>query len=364
MRGTTVLAALVAGAFASAQQPARTPASVVAALADGDARTVAIAARHARESADRSFARAAAAALAKWRVLDGAEAKVVCLHLLDASLALDARVPAGDLAALVDDELCGTAAFVLLAREPRHHEPELFALFRRDWPTFDPRLATAKDLRTLAIGNLLAPQAPPGFAALLLPLVDFDVHVECTDTPDREAARRAARGPLVALRRVRFTPVGGTGSEDPAGWPGRPRYLIEPPGTRADAGAVPLPEGSTIGVRIVRHETQGWHSVALPALAADHEPPAPALQWLATAAGLAVPSAPRRVTLGDPEELAAALLHMRERQQVFVRALRRELRARNAISERDEQAFERRVELHLDDARRDRTRPLPLPRPR
>jgi hypothetical protein len=89
----------------------------------------------------------------------------VCLHVLDALVRLEAKVPACELVPLVRQDITLVPALVLLAQDPRLNEPDLLDLFRQG-PAFpagwvpDQRL-----LRTLAIGNLLAEQKAPGFAA-------------------------------------------------------------------------------------------------------------------------------------------------------------------------------------------------------
>jgi hypothetical protein len=378
MRGTKVFSALLLSVtLANAQQqttqpslpslpsrpatPPRAAAGVVADLGSGDARTVARAAQHAREHLERTFARPAAAALARWRVQDGEHARLVCLHLLDALITLGARVPAGDLVALVDDETCGTAAFVLLAREPRHHEPELFALFRRDWPAFDPQLPTAKDLRTLALGNLLAPQAPPGFAALLLPAVELDVDIRVTDAGESpQDTVRFAAAVRIALVRRRAAAAAAAPAPDTEGWPARPSYQLEPPDLRGEGDEVPMPASSPLGLRVARGGRAGQLEQALfVPLAAGHERPSPALQWLGRAAGLAVPSLPRTVQLADPAVFTELAVRARRQQQVFVDALRRELLARNALTEAEAKPLERRIVLRIGDDRADRTVALP-----
>jgi hypothetical protein len=110
----------------SAQQALPEPAAIATALAGDAAHDVAWAAHHARERADKLLVKPLLHALGRWRLSNDENAGFVCVHLLDALLELDARVPAGDLVPLVDDERCGTWAFVLLAREPRLDEAELF----------------------------------------------------------------------------------------------------------------------------------------------------------------------------------------------------------------------------------------------
>jgi hypothetical protein len=103
-----LIASVAIASVLAAQQPPATAEQLSAALANDTDVTVAWAAHAARELGDKQLAVPLQRALAKWRTTDG-EARVVCLHCLDALIALEARMPAGDLLPLVDGEVCGIA---------------------------------------------------------------------------------------------------------------------------------------------------------------------------------------------------------------------------------------------------------------
>jgi hypothetical protein len=341
---------------AAAQEPALSEA-----LARDVAPDVARAAHRARELGDKRLAKPLARALAKWRTGIDDDARIVCLHLMSALLALDARVPAGDVAPLVDDEMCGVAAFALLAREPRHNEADLFALFRRDWPESSSEPTSAKQLRTLAIGNLLAPQGPPGLAKLIAGKMSFDLEIDVVDAfADADTALPAAAPaklmPVAVQRLVRRARVGLIPLQAPAGWPPSPRLVLAPEFHGLDGETLRMPPG--IGVRIVtpNGETKDGGP---PQLAAGHAVPPIELQWLARMAGLASPSTLQAKLWQGAEDFTTTVTRARDQRQVFVDALRRELVARNAMNDDDAKVLDRTVAVRCRDARQDRTTPLP-----
>lgn len=168
--------------------------TVAADLEQGDAVTIAIAARAARELGDKSLAVPLQKTLRKLTDESNPAERFARLFVLDALIGIDARMPPTHLTPLIDEPLVGEAAFLLLAREPRGNEAELFAVFRRDWPALlanqagaEPEQVHALSRRTRTIGNLLCAQKTPGFAALLLAQSDLQLQVTVTSpgSPDR-----------------------------------------------------------------------------------------------------------------------------------------------------------------------------------
>jgi len=352
MRAIARVVAASLGIVLSAQQALPEPAAIATALAGDAAHDVAWAAHHARERADKQLVKPLLHALGRWRLSNDENAGFVCVHLLDALVELDARVPAGDLVPLVDDERCGTWAFVLLAREPRLDEAELFTIFRRDWPAFDRGLQRQQDLRTLAIGNLLAAQGPPGFARQLLGGLDLDLHVAVVDAVTDVRVGGEVKREVVGLAPRRRARADHPQPED---WPALPALWLEPPTSRSDEASVRVPEAMRI--RAVR--TTKWRDVEPDALAPGHVEPPLELRWLATVANLAIPSAPRRTPLDDADAFAAMVVRAREQQQVFVDVLRRELIARRALTEKEAEPLRHRVVALIIDERGNREVPLP-----
>lgn len=343
MRGMRAFVVAACLGTLSAQASPSPAAPIANQLASEQPISVAQGAQAAAQSRDKAMARPLLQALTKWRTSSDEHARLTCLYLLDALIELDARVTPADLVPLVDDDWCAVQAFVLLAREPRHHEAELMAIFRRDWPTFDRELGTFADLRTLAIGNLLAAQGPPGFASLLLGEVDLDVHITIVDSlgaatlgPRAAGARAGVRDRGAPLRRAA-----------PKGWPLRPHLSLLSPRLRSDGARVRTPATMRVqAVRIGKVENADVISLAI-----GHDEPPLELRWLATIAGLAIPSVPRRMMLDDASTFADVVVRAREQQQVFVDVLRRELVDRRALTTAEASPLDYRVVARLSDDR-------------
>lgn len=194
-------------------------------VASADGSTVAWAAHHARKGRSKQLVAPLQRALGDWRRREGGDARLVCLHLLDALMALDAEVPAGELVELVDDEVCGVAAVVLLVREPKTNEAELMALFRRDLERFGVSkrsglelLAEQHERRTMILADVLARQSPPGFVALVAPRCEWRLQIVVHDPGKSERWGRGA-----------FAPTGPASSPTVAGWPPRPLFWLDHP---------------------------------------------------------------------------------------------------------------------------------------
>jgi hypothetical protein len=198
MLGNAILPAILAFGL-NLQDPApaahkQDAGAVIAGLEQGDAVTIAIAARAARELGDKNLAGPLQKTLRRLTDETNSTEWIARLFVLDALIGIDVRMPPTHVLPLLDEPLVGDAAFLLLARESRGNEAELFAVFRRDWPTLianqavtDPAQVYALSRRTRAIGNLLCAQKTPGFAAVLLAQSDLRLQVTVTSPggPDR-----------------------------------------------------------------------------------------------------------------------------------------------------------------------------------
>ena len=234
---------LAFGALLCAQQPDATPTlsdaqRIRQQLASALPADVAWGTRFVQMARAKEFAGDLQRALQHWRTSDDADRMKVCMHLLDALVAIDARLPGHMLLDLVDDRECGAAAFALLAREPNVNEPELLTLFRRDWPAFDVQLATQRDRRTLAIGNALAAQRAAGFAAVIAPSLEVTMAVapgteRSTYWIRQQQGRSMTQDDLVQD----MAPP----SETKPGWPPAFRYQIGHRDWLGNAPTAPLP---------------------------------------------------------------------------------------------------------------------------
>jgi hypothetical protein len=176
----SVFLLLVAG-VAAQDKPLPKPAELAADLSSQTAVTVAWAASHAASFPAKELIAPLRKALHTWRDQEGDEAEVTRLHLLDALLQSGAKVPASELLPLLDGRRAGTAAFVMLLREPKLNERELLELFRACPRTSEHEFLSPSGLRTLALGNILAAQRAPGFAAIVWQQLNLDLHVVASD---------------------------------------------------------------------------------------------------------------------------------------------------------------------------------------
>lgn len=234
---------LAFGALLCAQQPDAIPPMADAPrirqqLASALPVDVAWGTRFVQMARAKEFAGDLQRALQHWRASDDPERTPVCLHLLDALVAIDARLPGHTLLDLVDDPECGAAAFTLLAREPQVNEPELLALFRRDWPAFDARLATQRDRRTLAIGNVLAVQRTAGFAGVVAPRLEVTLAVMFgSDRSTQWNLLQRGQG----MRHDDLVQEMVPPAETRPGWPPAFRYQIGHRDWQSNAPTAPLP---------------------------------------------------------------------------------------------------------------------------
>jgi hypothetical protein len=251
-------------------------------LGGKEARDVAWAAHRARSGKHKELIAPLQRALGTWRRDPGPDRTVVCQHLLDALIALDAKVPAGELMDLVETDFCGAAAFVLLAREPRTNEAELLAMFRRDFELRRSDLSLQRDRRTVVIGDLLAWQAPPGFVEIVAPECSFELLVITHDPGN------APRKPAILMA------ANGMSAREPTeGWPPEPTYWIEHPDMPRSAAEVVLIHRS-LPHAVTRQDTppkkDDMLSFRLPETGGSTTKPLPLpMRWLVAAAGTAQP---------------------------------------------------------------------------
>ena len=360
LRRTTVatLAIAIALAAAPAQEaaPPRPDATTLRRqLASADASEVAWAAHHARELGNKQFQKAVRTAFATWRSAQTEHAPRARLHLLDAMIALDVRLPGSELLPLIDDDELGTAAFVLLVREPKVNEADLLTLFRRDWPELDRDFRAQRDRRTLALGNLLAEQGTPGFAACL---------VQGLQVPLTTSVRSPQHEPP-----QRVFAIGGPGDPQPRepepGWPAPPAFVIDHPLFQMVAPAIAMPSTTAASVSRRVHSAERLQSFTFKlgkrSLEGTGPTPGDALHWLATAARLTDSLPAREAVLVDTGQpiTAERLTAVRADMQRFLITLRQRLVERGAMTEAEAAAMDIKVELTIEDQRTDKRTPLP-----
>ncbi len=357
-----LLPACLAAHGATAQEPTRAlrdAKALVAALAQRDALAVAWAAHDARRLGDTALIVPLQRALAAPRDPADPHAPFVGVFVLDALAGLGAKLPAELLLPWLDDERAGPVAFLLLARESRLHEQELFALFRAGWPpsaAHDEResaLVQHPALRLQAIGNLLCAQRAPGFAALLLRHADLDLRVRVT-TP----------GARVAPRSTAWMALFEAPPPLPDGLPPLPVHTYvrtDAPGRTAGEWLAPGP----IGIAIARREETAPVPLARSASASGARGLAAPLPWLQAMAG----DLPPPVTLVVvPFTGAEACRRQIERARDDLRAYRSRLLdglvAAHALAVADAERLGRQeVRVSVSDEREDRDVPLPELRP-
>lgn len=355
---TATLVLAIAVAAARAQEGTPPPpdaATLLRQLASADANDIAWAAHHARELGDKQFQKALRTAFATWRSAQTEHAARARLHLLDAMIALDVRQPGSELLPLIDDDELGTAAFVLLVREPKVNEADLLTLFRRDWPELDRDFRTQRDRRTLAIGNLLAEQGTPGFAACLAKGLQLQLTTSVR-SPQHEPAQRVFA-------------IGGPGDPQPRepepGWPAPPAFVIDHPLFQMVAPAIAMPSSAAASVSRRVHSAERLQSFTfkLGKRTLEGTAPAPgdALHWLATAARLTDALPAREAVVVDTGQpiTAERLTAVRADMQRFLSALRQRLVERGALTEAEAAAMDIQVELTIEDQRTDKRTPLP-----
>jgi hypothetical protein len=135
------------------------------------AATVAWAAHELARVRATSETRALLASLQVWGSRNGETADVVRLHLLDALVQSDAKVPGECLLPHLRG-ITEVPAFVLLARDPLQNEPQLREFFFRD------PAVRFHSVAWWAAGNLLRAQKTPGFAAWLLARAEFRLEID------------------------------------------------------------------------------------------------------------------------------------------------------------------------------------------
>lgn len=343
--------AVVMGTALVGQRPPTDAAAIAKGLASDRAVDVAWAAHHARESEDGKLGKPLQQALARWLARDDAEAPVVRLHVLDALVGLAPRMPATDVLPLLDDPVCGVAAFALVAREPAHNEAALLALFRRDWAAWDPAVAGPMPRRLLAVGDLLAARRSPGLAAAIAPRVEFDVDLLVLDQG----------APHVGQWSFGIAP-----SQQPApDWPPYPNYrFLDPARLGGDAWqAVPMPaplDQAILRKAAVERRESGTMSFSI---GRDDWPTAkanwPGVDWLCVMAGSSRRQRGTTITWSTQQAFVAAAVAARTERQQFVDALRERLVGNGCLAAADAKLLDRRVAVRASDQRADQTTPLP-----
>lgn len=341
-----VVALLIAMSLA-AQGPPRDATALSRALASTEPKTVAFAAHgarllvDARLLTDKTLVPVLQRALREWTKAEDAPASVVRLHLLDALLASKAKIPPADLLPLLDDPRCGTAAFVLLAREPKQNEAELFALFRTGMPLTGP-LVDPPHLRTWAIGNLLCAQKTPGFAALVWRHTSQDLRVRVGNT---EVPQRFGAGAFV-----------GFNAPSPLldGMPEEPGYELVRATQSYGKTDCFAPGDPGVGVcRSIRNPSQQI-SIAITEINVD------GMLWLRQMAGS--PAQPWRdlpIEFDTVENFRQQVTKAQAELLAFEHKLLRALVTARAMTEAEAASLPPTVNVVVEDQRTDQSKPLP-----
>ena len=328
----------------------RTPEDQLAALAGDDATRAAWAAHLIRGRGDRAFEKPLREALKHWDGID-AGSREVRLRLLDALIGMNASVPGPYVLPLLDDEMSSVAAFVLLAKEPRHNEPELLRLFgselrstRRDQP-LSPR--------AVAIGTLLAAQRPPGFAKSLLDRVDLVAPVVVVGGDGER--RRSLRW---------FCPDRGVPLQ--AELPPRPVYSFARAGGPAPAGVRRVALAAPLHDTVLRSELIAgdpeWFRLDSELRGPD---PADGLTWLVAMVGHPAPPPVPELRFRDDATFVAEADAARDERQRWFDVLRERLVADGVLTADEAKPLARAVEVAIDDRRPDGSKALPrIPSPK
>lgn len=331
-------------------------------LQAANAPTVAWAAQVSRIRRDHRMVAPLQSALGSWRRRTDEDARLVCLHLLDALIALDAKVPAGELLELVDTAECGAAAFVLLVREHRTNQVELMALFRRDLEHFaatpvwgTDQLVEQRERRTAILGEVLAWHSPPGFVAIVAPRCDWRVQVTVRDAGKPLPRVFGCTGP----RPVAAAP----------NWPARPALWLDHQHGRSDASRIailPTLEFVVTREQMAEGEQPGgklW-SFAVPVGESRRMPFE--VQWLVVAGSGEHPRLGVDVPYDTDAAFLAAATTARDRAQACVDGLRARFIASGELTAAEAAKWlPARIGVEVTDLRASPATPLPaLPPPK
>lgn len=342
-----------------AARPPRDAKAITAALASIEPEAVAWAAHDARILGDKSLIAPLNKTLTRLRDDKDALVAFARLFVLDALAGFDAKVPAAELLPWLDDDRAGPVAFLLLARQSRIHEAELFELFRAGWPprndsgrvTIGTRQHPA--LRLQAIGNLLCEQKTPGFAAFLFENTDLDLHVKVV-------------APGIRVRHSHSSTTVFLGPQPglPPGLPPVPVYTYlrtDTPGNNVCELVAPGP----IGIGIARRQLAKEAPRARSGASGDADGLAAPLPWLFALAGdRPVPTTSAEIPFHGAEQYLADLVEARNGLRDYRRRLLADLVAGKALGEVDADRLGKiDVQVHTTDERKDKSVPLPEPPP-
>jgi hypothetical protein len=345
-RGAIALGCAIALAPALVAQAEPAPLAgdnLRAALTGDAAREVAWAAHAARLANDRALAPPLLDALTRWRTDETLAGRTVCLHLLDALLGIAAPLPADVAAPLLDDDVCGVAAFALLARSPQHAEGVLLATFRRDVAALGPRDPLPP--RTYLLGNVLAAQRTPGFAALVVARAPLDLQVAVRD-----------RGP----RRGSFGTTHHMARRALPGWPAPPAYRLASASQPIPAGWEPIvmPEPTRGSVQRSGPSRRGTGMVM-----SEPVPPSPPrgveIEWLCTLAGVPAPLPTLEHGFDGLERFAARVTAARDERRELLRRVQNALVANGLLTAEQAQPLGGPVGVDVVDERGDTSVELP-----
>lgn len=328
----------------AAQQAAPDAASITKALGGDDAIAVAWAAHHARELGDKQLAKPLQQALSTWRTNDDYDAPTVRLHVLDALVHLAPRMPAADLVPLLDDPVCGIAAFVLVAREPAHNEVALLNLFRSDQAASEVAGAEPLSQRVQLLGKLLASRNVPGFAAAVAERASLDLELPVVGAQD------AMWGSITAPKLRRARPD----------WPTFPIYQFTDvrtgvPELSARQVAIPAPLAGAVSRVTANEPGITWATAG----EAGQQRAQPAIEWLCTMAALPRRGVTRALTWTNPATLLATATAVRAERQELLDTLRQRLVANGSMTAEEAKVLGRRVQVRFVDQRNDRSIALP-----
>jgi len=286
-------------------------------------------------------------ALERWREVEGMEARVVRLHLVDGLIGARVNVPAEPLEFLLQDVLTRQGAFALMARQPRPNKDAILRAAMAPAEAFDPmrehaaRVVTHFGLRS------------PAYAKFLLGNLQARFAVEVVDAESESQSWNSAEGwggefVPPALKQMR-------------GFPPLVRLDL---GSRASATEV-----LTIGVpihgddrlQISREEDVVYEKWELQRGKLEVAPDRRSLEGtLSRIVGSKVDSARyRRHEWVD----AAGYLRIAEERDTMVAeldAVLAELRTRRWLAPEDLPGYRIPIEVVIEDRRGDRSTPLPV----
>lgn len=311
-------------------------------------------------------------ALQSWRDRDGEPARQVRLHLIDALLTLETKLPADEFVFLLDDPLTRVPAFLCAAQDVQGHAEVLAELAKTGFGR--------KDIVPFAAGGLLVDAAklddkPATFARHLLTLARAKLYVSVRDAKPDHGQWNSAIG------------LGGLPGYYPLlrGFPRMPHHTLREGGIdtsttrvvrkgvgaeeaiwskRLDGPVPPAPGGRYVD-SAVTHKRELVRSIPREALAKEPNPqPVPhstAARWLERMAKHSLPSRGHShyVQFSDVTTLSKDVQRLHAEMQAYGNGLIEDLIEEGWLPKGEPTTFVMPIDVTVHDSRGDQSIPLP-----